>query len=698
MRVQTGTSPKNSTNVRNRVNNLHLPKTKSLYPLFEVISNSIHAIDEAKEEGFAFDKGEIVVKILRISKDNILKDISNTDDELPIDSFEVTDNGIGLNENNYRSFQEFDSEYKKERGGKGIGRLVCLKAFSKLVIKSNYRDNGALKTRSFEFKKTVEGYSDFKEENTENGVRGTIVTLRSYQSPYKENTPTSKIEVARDIIKHFLLYFIREKQPTIIVKNEDDSKINLTDLFESEFKREIVSETFVLGEESFTVHISKSYGNKSHKINYCANERTVKSEGISNFMVDLKNEATDFESDRTFYYQVLVIGDILDSSVNDSRTGFNFPDHTDEGGILELSEIEEITLSKIRKQTIDCIESLLSDYLQRVRNEKTSLYEKVITDKYPNYASLLKYRRDSVEKLPIGLKDGELDVKLYEIESQWKKEIKEGGIELMDKKKDITTLAEYHQLYAKYLSDLNKIGQSDLARYVIHRRSVIDLLEKLIELNEDNKFTNEEIIHNLFFPVREMGDSILIENQNLWLLDERLTFNSLLASDKLLSQVKEIESDSKGRTDLIIKKEDVFDKAALFSEDSVIFNSFTIVEFKKPNRDDYVYGNPKKDPVAQIRKYVREIFDGKTKKKGRVIEAKKNTPFYCYIVADIKPTFKFILEEEGFYETPDGLGYFKFYSNTKYKAYIEVLPYNKIIKDSKQRNRVLFDRLNLSSE
>lgn len=696
--MQVQTSPKNLTNVRNRVNNLHLPKTKSLYPLFEVISNSIHAIDEAKEEGLAFDKGKIVVKILRISKYNILKEISNSDDELPIDSFEITDNGIGLNENNYKSFQEFDSEYKKEIGGKGIGRLVCLKAFSKLVIKSNYRDNGALKTRSFEFKKTVQGYSDFKEENTDNGIQGTIVTLRSYQSPYKENTPISKVEVARDIIKHFLLYFIQEKQPTIIIKNEDGSKINLTELFESEFKSEILSETFSLGEESFTVYISRSNGDKSHKINYCANERTVKSEGISNFMVDLKNVASDFESDKTFYYQVLVVGDILDSSVNDARTGFNFPDHIDEEGIFELVEIEEITLSKIRKKTIDCIESLLSDYLQRVRNEKTNLYKKVIADNYPNYTSLLTYRRDKIEKLPLGLKDSELDVKLYEIESQWKKEIKEEGIELMDKKKDITTLEEYHQLYGKYLTDLNKVGQSDLARYVIHRRSVIDLLEILIEFNEDNKFASEEIIHNLFFPVRETGDSILTEKQNLWLLDERLTFNSLVASDKLLTQVKEIESDSKVRTDLIIKKEEVFDKAALFSEDSIIFNSFTIVEFKRPNRDNYVYGNPKKDPVSQIRKYVREIFDGKIKKKGRVLEVKENTPFYCYIVADIKPTLKFILEEEGFYETPDGLGFFKFYNTTKYKAYVEVLPYTKIIKDSKQRNKVLFDRLILPSE
>ncbi len=38
-----------STNLMNRVNKLHLPKTKPLLPLFEIVSNAIHAIDEKKE-------------------------------------------------------------------------------------------------------------------------------------------------------------------------------------------------------------------------------------------------------------------------------------------------------------------------------------------------------------------------------------------------------------------------------------------------------------------------------------------------------------------------------------------------------------------------------------------------------------------------------------------------------------------------
>lgn len=689
--------PQNSTNVRNRVNKLHLPKTKSLYPLFEVISNSIHAIDEAKKAELLNKNGAIEIKVIRIGKEETFKEISNTD-EYPIDSIEVIDNGIGFNEDNYNSFQEFDSEYKIEIGGKGVGRLVCLKAFNKLEIKSNYKSNGEFKTRSFEFKKTIEGYSNYEEKIAKKNVFGTSITLRGFESPYKETAPRSIMEIAREIITHFQLYFIQQKQPNIILHNQDGVQVSLSKVFNTEFKSEILSKSFLVGKEKFNVFISKSYSAQSHKIHYCANERTVKSEGISNHLVDLKYSALDLETNANFYYQVFVVSDMLNHSVNDERTGFNFPDKEDEDETIEIEEVEEVSLTKIRKRTLLCIEDLLSEFLARIRTKKIERYKPVIENKFPNYSSLFKHRKYKVERLPSGLKDSELDVKLYEIESEWRKEIKQEGVDLLEKKKDITSLEEYKELYEKYITDLNEVGKSDLARYIVHRRSVIDLLEKLIELNDDEKFTNEDIVHSLFFPIKESGDSILTEKQNLWLLDERLTFNSFLASDKLFSQIKGLESNSKDRMDLIIKKEEVFNKAVLYSENKIPFESFTIVEFKKPERNDYKYGDPKKDPIAQVRKYIRETIDGKTKKKGKTVKAENNTPFYCYVVADITPTLEYILDEESFIATPDGIGYFRIYDTSNYKAYVEVLPFNKIIKDSKERNKILFDRLGLSSE
>jgi len=39
---------------------------------------------------------------------------------------------------------------------------------------------------------------------------------------------------------------------------------------------------------------------------------------------------------------------------------------------------------------------------------------------------------------------------------------------------------------------------------------------------------------------------------------------------------------------------------------------------------------------------------------------------------------------------PDNMGYYLF--NDTYNAYVEILSFSKIIKDSKKRNRILFDK------
>jgi hypothetical protein len=46
-----------------------------------------------------------------------------------------------------------------------------------------------------------------------------------------------------------------------------------------------------------------------------------------------------------------------------------------------------------------------------------------------------------------------------------------------------------------------------------------------------------------------------------------------------------------------------------------------------------------------------------------------------------------------FKQTPDRLGYYGYHDG--YNAYIEILPFDKIIIDAQKRNRVLFETLGL---
>lgn len=116
-----------------RVRNFDLPKTQPLIPLYEAVVNSIYAIEERQEkEEF---QGKIDIKIIREPQEIAsIEGIDNSVNE--ITGFSISDNGIGLDENNMRSFLQSDSTYRAEKGGKGVGRFSWLKAFSSAKVES----------------------------------------------------------------------------------------------------------------------------------------------------------------------------------------------------------------------------------------------------------------------------------------------------------------------------------------------------------------------------------------------------------------------------------------------------------------------------------------------------------------------------------------------------------------------------------
>jgi hypothetical protein len=91
---------------------------------------------------------------------------------------------------------------------------------------------------------------------------------------------------------------------------------------------------------------------------------------------------------------------------------------------------------------------------------------------------------------------------------------------------------EYESRFVRFVDDLNELGKSELANYVIHRRVVLDLLRKALTRTASGKYSLEEAVHRLIFPLRITSDHVTFEQQNLWILDERLAFHKYLASDK----------------------------------------------------------------------------------------------------------------------------------------------------------------------
>lgn len=677
-----------TSNIANKVRNTRLPKNKPLMPLFEVISNSIHSIEEAEKLGkLKKGQGEIIIKCIRNGAEDTLKVLKKIDN-YPIHSFEVVDNGIGLNPENLKSFIEADTDHKIEIGGKGVGRFVCLKAFKELNIKSSFHNEQNIQESiSFDFRATKEGFHNFSDKIVGTNI-GTKVILKEIKPEYQKNLDFELHSVAKEIVSHFLLYFIRKQTPKIILRNQNNFEYDLSTLYNSDFKSDVKSKVFEIQGEKFTMYLTKSLKILSHKINFCAHNRSVVKEGLYSKLVDLGKNSIEDDDGKRFYYQAYIIGDMLDHYVDTERIGFNFPDDNDED---EDEESLDLNLAKLRRASILAIENVLTDYLTDVRSKKIESYRPTIIEEFPQYRSVLNYKREEISKLPPDLPKDKLDIELYKIESQWRLEVKEEKIKLLEENKDVTNHDEYAKKYEKFLSEFNEIGKSDLARYVVHRKTIIELLEDLIEHNEADKFEKEDLIHNIFFPIRSTSDEITPDKQNLWLIDERLTYHSFLASDKPFKSIEGVSSQTSDRTDLLI-----YNEAFAFSDSKTTpHNSFTIVEFKKPMRDDYEDYDEKKNPIEQTEKYIDNLLGGKVKaRNGRFIDVNEQTPFYIYIVCDITPTLEKVLKRREFIKTPDGKGYFKVKSQY-YSAYFEVLPFEKVLDDAKKRNRILFEKLNI---
>lgn len=674
------------SNIANRVNNTHLPVTMPLLPLFEVISNSIHAIAEAKKAKLLKGSGEVKITIIRQGAPKTLEELEEVD-SYPIKSLSVWDNGIGLDDKNLSSFAETDSDHKVDIGGKGVGRFVCLKAFTSIQVESNYLTKKGWRTRTFEFKNTKEGFDNYSDGDAKGQEAGTTVTLNLIRTTYQKNAPKSTLEIAREIIDHFQLYFIEGAAPKLTLFNQNGDSVDVNNVFSTEFESKIEKQDFEVAEQDFTLILIKSMKAQSHRLHYCAHNRTVKKEALHALIPDLGKYSLQ-GSNGSFYYQAFVVGEALSKWVNQERTKFDFPDDD------EAEEPDEkLTMRSLRASAVETVEFMLRDYLSEVREKKFEAYRPRINDELPQYRTIISHRPEAVKRLQPNLPKEKLDVELYKIESNWKIDMMERSIAFFAQDKDITNLPEYQQRYESLIDEFNEIGKTDLARYVVHRKTVIDLLDKFMEMTNEGKFVSEDLIHTIFFPIRSTSDEVPHEKQNLWLIDERLTYHSFLASDKRFDQIDQVEVDDDDRSDLLIYTDAL---AFVDKGERPRYSSFTIVEFKKPQRNDYRDHDDEENPFEQTEKYIDKLRAGKVKDRtGRMINVDPTTPFYVHIVCDITEKLEAILKNREFVKTPDGLGYYRFKSQY-YSAYIEVIPFEKVLYDAKLRNRILFEKLNIT--
>jgi hypothetical protein len=663
-----------------RIRNTNLPDSKALLPLFEAVVNSIHAVEDAKiNNGF--------IKIL-IQRGHFQAGLIGEGGFAPIEGFIVVDNGIGFDEKNYKSFCTSDSTWKISRGSKGIGRFLWLKAFSNITVSSVYKSADKYCKREFNFS-TEKGVYEHTHENlnTSDIKCETTVQLMDFQSPYKAKCPQEANVIARKILDHCISYFLLDTVPLIEVIDGGHS-INLNNYFVSSLKPNSEEREFELSGHKFSLKSLKFYGseNSEHKLCYCANHREVKSENLDKHIVDLtKNRKIRDEDNKPFTYLAYISGSYLDNRVNSERINFNIPDEPDDFAIAEL---RDISLKEIRNAAVDMIEKELSPFLQTIRENKEQEIRNFIFNDAPEYRPLLKYATESLEQIPPGLLPAKLDIELHKLQSKFELEIKEKGKEILTYTvEDFQKYPEYTHKFHQFLEQYNDIGKSKLAEYVIHKKVILDIFEKNLKKDDNGKYKLEKDIHEIVFPLRSTSEDVAFERQNLWIIDEKLTYHQYLASDQPLDTLQDLEVDSTERPDLLI-----FNNPIAFVEgEEQPYSSVVIVEFKRPMRGMY---KDNENPITQVYDYIRKIKSGSfVDREGRLVNLPEHMPFYAYIICDLTPKIKGFAEDATYYPTPDLQGYFGY--NPRLNTYVEILSFTKLINDAKKRNNVLFKKLNL---
>lgn len=666
-----------------------------LMPMFEAVVNSIQSIYLSK-----IKNGYIEIYINRSSEQQNIEFDNNTN--IPykvqeIDSIVISDNGLGFNNENTSAFNKAYYTSKVKLGCKGIGRFSWLKMFDSVEIESVFEQQEQKYKRQFTYKLPMGiDRTTFSTNVSNEKDLKTIVKLKGLKTKYSQASKQKIETIAKKILEHCFYYISSENAPEIVIKgydNENKDKepksISINELYKNLYSKNVVDEKVNIKNSEFNIKHIKLFDTgeeENHKVYFCGNNRMVLSDTVKNItkLNNLEEKIQDTETTNKFYYIAYVSGAYLDDNTDPDREGFTFT-HKD----LPIDMPDHITLSDIKNGISDNLVSYIAPYLDIVQKNKMERIAEVVNQEISQYNYLLNEDEKFFD-----------DISLYADKEDIKKKIKIKHIIKRDevnrnfenfvKETDLNLIEndnEYEQKLKKFVKEIDDVGRADLAEYVAHRKVILEYYEKYLGWNEENnKPYKEEFIHNLIYPMGTTSNEIPYEKHNLWIIDDKLAFADFISSDKAFNQLNNIHSESNDRADLL------FDSKKIFSNnDNTDLDTVTIVEFKRPERDDYT---DKDNPIAQIYRYIDTIKEGKVRKSnGRQVSVVNSVKFYCYIICDITDKIKSFAKMGNFIEMPDGNGYFLF--SNPYNAYIEIISFNKVLQDCKKRNNILFKKLGL---
>lgn len=659
-------------------NQIKLNESHYLHPLFEIIVNGIQAI-ELK----GINNGEINIYIEREppSQKTINGDLEKYTN---IISFTVSDNGEGFKNKNYEDFQVlYQTSKKLQFGCKGVGRYLAIKAFEKMEIESVFvSENGNFQRRMFRFS-ADNGHEEISLENAEDETKtGTKVSLVNYRPEYRKNT--KPLNIAQKILEHCMLDFIRHENIQFYLHDpaHEEGLIDIRKIFSEKVVVDEEIGRFGIGDYSFDITYLKQFmKDGNHRLHYIANNREVSSIKLDSILPNLRGKLEDEERSQKYFLSAYLKSKYFDENANSERNEIQIPKKDGEVGLVG----PQIPLVQITESLKIKLGEYLADDLNRFEEDIVKINSNYITDnKKVQYRHLIDHLRNNTHKLPLKAEPIERDAALHKLNFELEEENKKKVNNLLSKDLDkVESLDEYHQELDKILQNENIFQKAKLANYVVHRKTVLKLFRKFLDILKNDKYRFESELHNIIFPMKKSNNEVPFLHHNLWILDERMAFYRNIYSDVPIKDLEGINKNIENKPDLLI-----YDKVLLYGQDKR--STFIFFEFKRPGRKEYK--EEEKDLGMQIISVVEKmLIKDVNDSRGRPIEISDKSPKKGYVVADLPRSLRDRLDLK--YDiTPYGT-YFRYEKNMSLS--IEIMTYEQLLEDAELRHKAFFFQLGI---
>ena len=556
------------------------------------------------------------------------------------------------------------------------------------VARRLVRAGPGLRFRRFSMGKRYDIVVDEVIKETDSDDSGTLVSLVGLKKgPVFESKLST---VGRNLAQRLLPYFITEGYacPDIVLSEHNGSDpIRLNDFVSNElsgFIREmpVARDGFSLkakdNEEEFCVRVFKLYSpaNQKSRISLVAHQREVSGSLLQNYVPEFKEEFYDKTEDgddgrvRNYIVKAYVFGAYLDSNVSLERGSFEFAMNND----LLLG----IAQADIEKAAAAIAQDAVGGEVRLRQEKKKERVQAYVDGEAPWHKEILN--NVDLTDMPYNPTHEEIEACLQKEKFAQERAIKKDVERLLAE----ANVEDFKKRVSELVNKISNNGKNDLIHYVATRREILHLFGKSLKVDDSGQYSSEGVVHDIIFPRKGDTERTPFDEHHLWIVDERLNFTKYVCSDVPL------DGKNTERPDLL-----AYNRRVLFRGDNEASNPITIFEFKKPQRDDFVNPSSPEDPVQQIIRYVNDIRDGKYKTpEGRTMLVTDNTPFYGFLVCDLTRKVETWLErEKDFKPMADRLGWFQWMSNNN--LYLEVVSWDKVLKDAEMRNKIFFQKLGI---